>query len=383
MSIKLTFSKPRMVLDVPAYFPNVIKLRSGELFVQLMWGDDRRPNQEEYEDFYAFDKPTTAEDWQKYNDKHHTDGKYVHVLSGNWAKSTDGGKTFEPTCLPPIIEYTQLDNGDVIGLQWYTYHDKDGNPVARSWTSHDGCKSWDAPYDIPMIAPPFEWEMNVPHRRIIPLGGESFLVLVYGRLKGDKHDRSMVFRTIDNFKTLHYYSTCGMWHEGIENPAGLNETDMVRTNDGRLLCVMRNESFMPMWQTHSIDDGATWTPVVRFPERGVDPALCKLQNGVIVCSYGRPGVNVMFSEDNGDNWEKRSIILLAKWEQDGSDIQANQFPLMRSCSYTDVVETSPNTATVFYSAPADWNDDPAKTPWNIKERKDFRIYAVDVKVEKE
>ena len=155
---------------------------------------------------------------------------------------------------------------------------------------------------------------------------------------------------------------------------------MVRTPDGRLLCVMRNQSFHPMYQTHSIDDGATWSPLRLFPDCGVDPALCTLENGVVVCSYGRPGVKVAFSENGGDSWQKRSTILWGAWEENGDSIAPNHHGPMRSCSYTDVIETSPNTATVFYSAPADWSDDPAKTPWDPEQRKDFRIYAVDATV---
>ncbi len=385
MAIKVTFSKPKVVLDIPAYFPNVIKLRNGELFVQLMWGNDRRPDQDEYDRFYAFDKPTTAADWMKFNDECHAikGNNYVHVLTGHWAHSVDGGKTYTETGLPPVIEYVEKENGDVIGLQWYTYHDKHGAPIIRSWTSHDGCKSWDAPYDIPLICPPLKGSILCPHRRIIHVSGDTYLVLVYGMLVGDEHDRSMVFRTTDGFKTLHYYSTCGMWRPGIENKAGLNETDMVRTEDGRLLVVMRNESFMPLYQAHSSDDGATWTPARLFIDRGVDPALCRLQNGVVACSFGRPGVKVAFSEDGGDNWQKVSTILWGCWEENGDTIRSNAHGPMRSCSYTDVTETAPNVATVYYSAPADWADDPEKTPWDPEQRKDFRIYSVDCTVEKE
>ncbi len=388
MALSIAFSKPRLVLDVPAYFPNVIRLRNGELFVQLMWGNDRHPIQGEYDLFYAFDGPTTAEDWMKFNDQCHAiqGNSYVHVLTGRWAYSADGGKTYAETGLPPIIEYVEKENGDVIGLQWYTYYDKNGAPIVRSWTSHDGCRNWDAPYDIPLICPPIAdasyGRALFPHRRILHIKGDTYLVLMYGKLEGDERDRSMVFRTTDGFKSLHYYSTCGMWRPGIDNLAGLNETDMARTPDGRLLCVMRNQSFMPLYQTHSIDGGATWTPLSRFIDRGVDPALCVLQNGVVACSFGRPGVKVAFSENGGDDWQKVSTILWGGWEENGDTIRADAHGPMRSCSYTDVTETAPNVATVYYSAPADWADDPRKTPWDPDQRNDFRVYAVDAAVER-
>jgi len=391
MAIKLTFSKPRVVLDKPSYFPNVIKLSTGELFVQCMWGNDRQPTNEEYEEFYSHTGPTTAEDWMKYNAERQAKSKsYVHVLSGWWAYSNDGGKTYTETGLPPIIEYVEKENGDVVGLQWYSWKDSknENQIIVRSWTSHDKCRSWDAPVDIPLDMPAipddrtFHKTLIVPHRRILHLEGDTYLVLMYGRFEGDEHDRSTVFRTTDGFKTLHYFSTCGMWREGIENSAGLNETDMCRVPDGRLLTVMRNQGGYPMYQAHSSDNGASWTPVTRFSDMGVDPALCVLQNGVVVCSYGRPGVKVAFSENGGDDWQKHTTIQMGAFDQNGSEPCPVGALNSRSCSYTDVTETAPNTATVYYSAPVDWADNPKWTPWDPNQRDYFRIYAIDVTVEK-
>jgi len=391
MAIKLKFSKPRVVLDKPSYFPNVIKLSTGELFVQCMWGNDRQPTYEEYENFYAWNEPTTAEDWMKYNASRNAESQsYVHVLSGWWAYSNDGGKTFTETGLPPIIEYIEKENGDVVGLQWYSYKDRNDEKkiIVRSWTSHDKCRSWDAPVDIPLIMPPiakdksFKGHLIVPHRRIIHLEKDTYLVLMYGRFEGDEHDRSTVFRTTDGFKTLHYYSTCGYWREGVEHHSGLNETDMCRVPDGRLLTVMRNESNCPMYQAHSVDNGATWTPIRIFGDQGVDPALCVLQNGVVVCSYGRPGIKVAFSENGGDDWQKHTTIQMGAYEQNGSNPLPTGYINSRSCSYTDVTETSPNTATIFYSAPVDWADNPKWSPWDPVQRDYFRVYAIDVEVER-
>ena len=83
MAINVTVSKPRMVQDIPAYFPFVIQLNNGDLLVQSLWGQDRQPRPEEYEAFYTFDGPTTEQDWIDYNDKRRElYGKdYVHVLN--------------------------------------------------------------------------------------------------------------------------------------------------------------------------------------------------------------------------------------------------------------------------------------------------------------
>ena len=147
---------------------------------------------------------------------------------------------------------------------------------------------------------------------------------------------------------------------------------------------MRNESLQPMYQSFSSDDGATWTPIELFVGYGVDPALCVLDNDVVVCTYGRPGVKVAFSENNGQNWKNVTTLLMGHEEIDGTTGNAvsGAWHLQRSCCYTAVAKTAPNVATVFYSAPSDWSDDPAKTPWNQTDRPDFRMYAVDVTVER-
>ena len=116
-------------------------------------------------------------------------------------------------------------------------------------------------------------------------------------------------------------------------------------------------------------------------DAGVDPALCTLENGVVACSYGRPGVKLALSENNGDNWQKRITLLQGAREVDGTTGEALPYH-DRSCCYTDVVESAPNVATVFYSAPVDWNDDPSWSPWDSEQRDRFRVYAVDVAVER-
>lgn len=387
MALTVTVGDPRMVMDVPAWFPNAMHLKNGDILVQLVWGSDRHPTQEEFDEFYAMNTPTTEQDWMAYDarcrEQYGLDR--VHVLNGRWVRSTDGGKTYTETGLPPVIEYAQLENGDVVALQWYSYQDSEGRPIIRSWRSHDNCHSWDAPYDIPLICPPLGKLGSVfPHRRILHVKDDTFLVLIYGNLVGDEHNRSMVFRTTDGFRTLHYYSTAAMWHPGIGHPQGFNETDFTRTPDGRILCVVRNQGFYPLYQTESIDDGATWSAVRQFPGMGVDPSLCTLENGVVVCGYGRPGVNVAFSENNGENWQNITTLMMVGVETNGTVPTAEARPSQsqRSCCYTELVATGPDQVTVFYAAPKDWSDLSIRTPWNPQQRQHFRLYARDIRVER-
>src|SRR5262245_36994158 len=58
-----------------------------------------------------------------------------------------------------------------------------------------------------------------------------------------------------------------------------------------------------MYVSRSSDGGKTWSVPEQFADRGVCPHLITLTNGIIVCSYSRPGAFVIFSDDNGKTWK--------------------------------------------------------------------------------
>ncbi len=80
--------------------------------------------------------------------------------------------------------------------------------------------------------------------------------------------------------------------------AGFTEPAFVILQDGTFLCVLRTTDGLghgPMYTSRSRDRGATWsTPEVIAPA-GVLPRLLTLDNGVVVLTSGRPGVQMRFS----------------------------------------------------------------------------------------
>lgn len=91
--------------------------------------------------------------------------------------------------------------------------------------------------------------------------------------------------------------------------------------DNRLLCVYRSESprstgVTPttgarggeMRQCWSSDSGLTWTGPTSTGAVGVDPCLLQMGNDVLLCSYGRPDVKLMYSLDGGANWEGQTKL---------------------------------------------------------------------------
>ena len=95
---------------------------------------------------------------------------------------------------------------------------------------------------------------------------------------------------------------------------GFCESDLEWAADGKtIICAMRSggrigvrkaPSFpTPLFISRSVDEGKTWTPPVPVADRGVCPYLVTLENGVIVCSYARPGDWLIFSDDDGESWK--------------------------------------------------------------------------------
>lgn len=87
---------------------------------------------------------------------------------------------------------------------------------------------------------------------------------------------------------------------------GFTEPAFEILKDGTYLCVLRTTDGAgngPMFASYSKDEGKTWTTPVSITGNGVLPRLLQLENGVLVMSSGRPGVQLRFSTDkNGLAW---------------------------------------------------------------------------------
>lgn len=124
---------------------------------------------------------------------------------------------------------------------------------------------------------------------------------------------------------------------------GFTEPGSALLADGSLLVMLRTTDGLgvgPLYASSSTDMGKTWSaPAVVHPS-GVMPRLLQLGNGVLVLSYGRPGVDLRFSVDGtGSVWsEPLSLVPLTS-----TDIQAD------SCGYTSLLPLTPNSFLIAYS----------------------------------
>ena len=104
--------------------------------------------------------------------------------------------------------------------------------------------------------------------------------------------------TVDGGQTWTYFGTIGAG--GEPTVARLSETEMT--------ALLRTGSWRPFEQRWSHDGGKTWGPPTTLEEGSVDADLALMSNGVLACSYGRPGSCLMFSTDKGKTWSHHHVI---------------------------------------------------------------------------
>ena len=120
---------------------------------------------------------------------------------------------------------------------------------------------------------------------------------------------------------------------------GFREADLVQAPNGDLLCMMRsggrnpvpgtNLFPTPLYCSRSTDGGYSWTPPKQIADRGVCPNLVTMNNGIIVCTYSRPGNWLIFSDDNGLSWK-------------------GAFQFGTTGSYNYILEVAPDTIQVYH-----------------------------------
>jgi len=169
--------------------------------------------------------------------------------------------------------------------------------------------------------------------------GEWLSTLYYTTKRDPRYRRLVLIRSFDHGHT---------WNEdGViaglrpnEKPwpwmgnEGPNEAGLVRLSDGRLFCIFRTGTYDHyLGRTWSSDDGKTWSPPTSTGFKGVAPHLRSMSNGLLVCTFGRPGVTIMFSPNEGKSWAAITPIFKGK-----------------STGYTDVIELRAGKLFVVYDS---------------------------------
>ncbi|MCK4417408.1 MAG: exo-alpha-sialidase [Candidatus Latescibacteria bacterium] len=225
----------------------------------------------------------------------------------------DGGATWEP----PVTQedaghsWIRLKNGTSLWLSYHITYRDESACACRLGRSDDGKRyRWSegtvnfAPHKIK------RWKHGagslVFSRSILERPDGSLLTTMYGQLAGDKRARSILVRSTDQGSTWRYFSTMA-----YEPDLDLNEPCLAELGNGELFCIMRNKSGKPMYRVRSSDGGESWTKPIRMPRyaASVFPDLTLMSNGVLACSFGRPGCHLMFSVDGkGERWTSRTTV---------------------------------------------------------------------------
>jgi len=167
----------------------------------------------------------------------------------------------------------------------------------------------------------------------------------------DPKDHTFFYRSTDNGHTwviqgrILYQPDLKADAKGNER-MGYTEPAFEILSDGSLFCVMRTSDgagIGPMYASRSTDLGKTWSKPRAFTQNGVLPRLLRLDNGVLVLTSGRHGVQVRFSTDGkGESWTDPFEMVPMTNGGDpsfGAD----------SCGYTSLLATGPDSFIIAYS----------------------------------
>jgi len=247
--------------------------------------------------------------------------------------------------LPPIISFLDRPGKGIMALSWYNKGDDPADLSGTLYRAESG-QAW---ADGKITAAPYSYSVpqavvgvsegrtgragGVIEKSIVELSDGSLLASAYGKLQGqndlvdpnnpegDTRCSTWFVRSADDGKSWVFHGQVP-YHKTMGGREGFDEPTVVRFPDtGELLCMMRTGYGVPqcpLHQSRSFDDGKTWT----FPQAavgalrgdfnspgtmlGVFPSLVLMENGVLVCSWGRtpPGVHLAFSVDRGHTWQQ-------------------------------------------------------------------------------
>ena len=245
--------------------------------------------------------------------------------------STDGGGTwgkemeFPPQSVTPMS--VGLKDGGVLFMSGCAVPVKGGKPgelEASRIVFSDDFKTYEGGTSavfIPDAALNIRWAEFWPpfdKGKIVQLPNGDLMAPMYGNFKGDAQYRTMIVRSTDLGKSWNYHATVAYYPNDpdpglVGGYCGYCEPSIALLPDGRFLCAMRtqgaqfNGEYRPLYVSWSDAQGKNWTkPVPTIPHlMNIWPTLAVLDNGVVACQHGRPGVHLAFSVDGGRTWRDR------------------------------------------------------------------------------
>jgi hypothetical protein len=240
-------------------------------------------------------------------------------------RSHDAGQTWRPGLGLHVGAY-QFPDGEIVQLGFHSKPtEREGYftiPLTRSTDNGRKVKGEIATLHLPE-ATGGTGDDGKPHggpvadHAIVGLRDGSLLAAMYGHFKTDRvlvptmpkewqsfKYRTFTVRSTDRGRTWEYLSTVACDPKiGLES---FCEPDLLVLPSGEVLCFMRTGGsgglHTPLYLSRSADNGRTWTKAQPIVDRGVWPNACRMRDGLLVCTYGRPGNWLAFSLDEGHTW---------------------------------------------------------------------------------
>lgn len=237
-------------------------------------------------------------------------------------KSTDEGRTWQPIDELQLKAFgpqgfVRLSNGDILGVSrsYLKYVREDGVFIGMSYHFDPKAERFRM-FENKIIVPPGMATLCF-NRDIFELPNGEILASVYGptaegglnldtaasggsaATSTAKYSRyAFLLKSTDRGATWRHFSTLG------PNP----EPSVVRFSESEMMAILRTGGWQPFQQIWSHDGGKTWSSPITLEMGSVDADMVNMSNGVLACSYGRPGSNLMFSTDKGKTWDEFRVI---------------------------------------------------------------------------
>ncbi len=172
-----------------------------------------------------------------------------------------------------------------------------------------------------------------------------------------------LFRSEDNghsFKRRGHMEYEADGHEFPYQSGGFSDSDFEFMPDGSIVWFFRSAWYIltgwewaPMYMSRSTDNGYTWSKPVKFADVGILPRLCKLECGITLLCYARPGMFICACEnDSGTQWTDPLVVMTPDDRSHLANIKVDD-PTFHdwdgACNNPELVPLDRNSALFFYS----------------------------------
>lgn len=172
-----------------------------------------------------------------------------------------------------------------------------------------------------------------------------------------------LFRSEDNGHTFQQRGHMEYEADGRDYPyqsGGFSDSDFEFMPDGSMVWFLRTTWYAftgrewdPMYLSRSTDQGHTWSKPAKFADVGILPRLCKLECGVTLLCYARPGMYIRACEnESGTQWSEPLEVMTPGDRSPLANVEIDHptfHEWVGACNNPEMVPLDRNSALFFYS----------------------------------